>query len=156
MGGNKMSKRKYRPDYGKLYPGLHLSDAILEMLKKSDRKMEYMEYDLKAERPIKDKNGKIVGMLPGREDSFERLLETDAQFISEELSPEQLLEKRLEADKLYRCLKLLDEDERALIHALFFDCLTEQEYAAKTGRKQQSINERKLRILNKLKKLLQK
>lgn len=151
-----MKKRKCRPDYGKLYPGVDLNKEVLDVLKKSDRKMEYMEYDLKAERSMKDKSGKIFGMLPGREDSFERLLETDTQFISEELSPEQLLEKRLEADKLYRCLKLLDEDERALIHALFFDGLTEQEYAAKTGRKQQSINERKLRILNKLKKLLQK
>ena len=48
-----MSKRKYRPDYGKLYPGVELNEAVLDVLKKSDRKMEYMEYDLKAERPVK-------------------------------------------------------------------------------------------------------
>lgn len=143
--------RKYHPDYGKLYPGVEIPPDVLAALRQSDRKMKYMEYDLKAERPIKDENGVVIGLLPGREDSLERQMETDKQFMAVAPSPEQVVEEREEMEELHRCLALLTEDERALIAALFFEGHTEQEYAVRIGRKQQSVNERKLRILDKIK-----
>ena len=39
----------YRVDYLKIYPCLKERPDVLEVLKKSDRKMKYMEVDLKSE-----------------------------------------------------------------------------------------------------------
>ena len=40
----------YRVDYLKIYPCLKERPDVLEVLKKSDRKMKYMEVDLKSEQ----------------------------------------------------------------------------------------------------------
>ncbi len=40
----------YRVDYLKIYPCLKERPDVLEVLKKSDRKMKYMEVDLKIEQ----------------------------------------------------------------------------------------------------------
>ena len=45
-----MSKKdKYLIDYKKLYPGVDIPPEVLDVLKKSDRKMMYVELDLKSE-----------------------------------------------------------------------------------------------------------
>ena len=41
---------RYHPDYGRLYPEIQARPDVLSVLKKSDRKMEYMEVDIKQER----------------------------------------------------------------------------------------------------------
>lgn len=40
----------YRVDYLKIYPCLKERPDVLEVLKKSDRKMKYIEVDLKSEQ----------------------------------------------------------------------------------------------------------
>ena len=80
--------KKYYPDYGALYPDTPIHPDVLKVLRESDRKMKYMEYDLKCEKPLRDKTGAIVGLLPSREDSFERLMEADKQFAGSAPSPE--------------------------------------------------------------------
>ena len=44
----------YRVDYLKIYPCLKERPDVLEVLKKSDRKMKYMEVDLKSEQRRKN------------------------------------------------------------------------------------------------------
>ncbi len=44
----------YRVDYLKIYPCLKERPDVLEVLKKSDRKMKYMEVDLKIEQRRKN------------------------------------------------------------------------------------------------------
>ena len=44
----------YRVDYLKIYPCLKERPDVLEVLKKSDRKMRYMEVDLKSEQRRKN------------------------------------------------------------------------------------------------------
>ena len=58
-------------------------------------------------------------------------------------------------DKLHDSLVLLSDDERKLINALFFRNLSEREWSAETGIPQKTINDRKSRILIKLKKFLE-
>ena len=58
-------------------------------------------------------------------------------------------------DKLHDSLVLLSDDEQKLINALFFRNLSEREWSAETGIPQKTINDRKHRILIKLKKLLE-
>ncbi len=61
------------------------------------------------------------------------------------------VERTLMMDKLRKCLPLLTAEEQELIHALFFQGLSEREWAAKTGIPQRTINDHKRRILAKLK-----
>ena len=57
--------------------------------------------------------------------------------------------------ELRRCLALLDEPDRQLIHALYFEGLSEREYAKRVVVPQRTINDRRHRALRKLKKLLE-
>jgi RNA polymerase sigma factor (sigma-70 family) len=150
-----------------MYPGIEIDSETLKALKECDRKAEYMERDLKRNRYLRDKKGAVVldgnGQpieLPERETSFEVLYEAGYPLPLEIPSAEDELIKAesSETDTLYRCLDLLKPNERELIDALFFTeggrGMTETEYARMLGVKQQSVNERKRRILSKLKKLM--
>ena len=57
--------------------------------------------------------------------------------------------------ELRRCLALLDEPDRQLIQALYFEGLSERKYAKRVGIPQQTISDRKRRVLARLKKLLE-
>lgn len=58
-------------------------------------------------------------------------------------------------DKLQLVVPLLADDEKELIYTLFFTDMSEREYAAKQGVSQVAIHKRKIKILEKLKKLLE-
>lgn len=68
---------------------------------------------------------------------------------------QEQVESDIMADKLHRCLSLLEQDEQTLIEALYFQGFSEHEWSRKTGIPQKTINDRKRRILGKLKKLLE-
>lgn len=146
--------KKYEPDYAALYPDTPIHPDVLKALKQSDRKMKYMEYDLKCERTMRDEAGAIIGILPGREDSYERLLEADKQFVGSAPSPEQVFFEREEIRELQEALAMLGEEDRELIIALYFDRRTEREYALTVGISQTGVSWRKRKILNKLKNFL--
>ena len=59
-------------------------------------------------------------------------------------------------DKLHRCLALLDEPDRQLIQALYFENLSEREYATKAELHYMTVHNRKTRLLRQLKKMIQK
>ena len=58
-------------------------------------------------------------------------------------------------DKLRLIISMLPEDEQELIHALFFRGLSERKWSEECGIPQRTINDRKRRILAKLKKMLE-
>ena len=62
-----MAKPYRIPDYRKLYP--EASEEVIAVLKTTERKMQYQEYDLKAEQAIVDQDGQTVTFIPSREDS---------------------------------------------------------------------------------------
>lgn len=64
----------YRVDYLKIYPCLKERPDVLEVLKKSDRKMKYMEVDLKSEQRRKNAANGAESYIPSKEDSLERLV----------------------------------------------------------------------------------
>lgn len=66
---------------------------------------------------------------------------------------EQVIQKIM-LDKLKVALLLLSEDEQELIYGLFFENLSEREYAAQKGVYHNAIHNKKIRILKKLKKFL--
>ena len=59
-------------------------------------------------------------------------------------------------DKLHRGLSMLDESDRQLIHALFYEGLSERYLAKKINVPQQTISDRKRRAIARLKKLFEK
>ena len=112
---------KYHPDYGRLYPEIQMRPDVLSVLKKSDRKMEYMEVDIKQERFSYDPEGKVANLLPGREDSYDRLMEEEhRQFSIDEPTPETVMLHEEELWLLRTALLQLTAEEKALIDALFY------------------------------------
>jgi RNA polymerase sigma factor (sigma-70 family) len=155
-----VENKKYRPDYAALYPGVEISDEVMAVLKQSDRKMEYMERDLKRNRFLRDKDGRVIRsggepvVLPEREDSLERLTDADWEFPDASPSPEDAIIASEDSERLWQALNSLKPDERALIEALFYERLTEREYGARIGLSQKNVNKRKQKILAKLREYL--
>lgn len=69
-------------------------------------------------------------------------------------SLEQQIMTREIHDALNRAVDALPKAERELIKAIYFDGLTEQQYATATGLSQQGVNYRRKKILSKLKLFL--
>lgn len=149
-----MAKFEKKINYRKKYPGL--SNEIIDVLEKSDRKMEYQQYDLKVERYRINYTKGTVKCLPSREDSYDRLLEENKQFADAAEGVEDTAVKAVMIENMLKCLKLLSPEEQALISELFFKGKSEHQLAKTTGIPRMTIHNRKNRILTKLKKYLEK
>ena len=147
-----MAKPYRIPDYRKLYP--EASEEVIAVLKTTERKMQYQEYDLKTEQTIVDQEGHTVTVIPSREDSYERLLEQDAQFVEDADSVEETAIYNIQVQQLHKALSLLPDDERGLIEQLFFEGRTVREIANERGIFHNVIQKQKNRILDKLRKNL--
>jgi len=143
-----------RMDYRAKYPDA--SEAVIETLEKSDRKMEYQQYDLKAERWCVDSERLTVTYIPSREDSYERLTEENMQFADKAERVEDTAVKTVLIEKMLSCLKLLTPEEQELIAELFFKEKSEHQLFRETGIPQKTIHNRKVRILKKLKNFIEK
>lgn len=67
------------------------------------------------------------------------------------LSTEDAAIAHILSEKLHWCMEMLPKDEHDLIQALYFDGLTEREYASQIGVSQNAVNKRRRRILAHLK-----
>lgn len=148
-----MAKFLRTPNYREMYPDA--SDEVIKCLRKGHRKMEYAEYDLKAERIRVDAKYKKVVFIPSREDSLERLLDEDKQFEDGGESPEDMAIQTVMISKMMECVALLSDVERKLITELFFNGKSEREWSVECGVPQKTLNDRKNRILAKIKKLME-
>ena len=126
-----MAKPYKIPDFRKMYP--EASEKVIAVLRTSERKMQYQEYDLKSEQTIIDQENQTVTIIPSREDSFERLVEQSVQFREETLSLDEWIIRRLEIEQLHKALNVLSDDERYLIIQLYFEERTEREVAEELG-----------------------
>lgn len=75
------------------------------------------------------------------------------ELISAERHTEYLAERRLWIEQIKNAIMLLSPDEQMLIRALFFEGMSEREYAKCLGIPQRTINNRKFRLISKLKKI---
>jgi DNA-directed RNA polymerase specialized sigma24 family protein len=149
-----MAKYRRKTNYRDKYPDV--SKEIIEVLEKSDRLMEYQQYDIKVERCRIDYGSGTVTYIPSREDSYERLLEENRQFVTEIESVEDAAIKTVLIGKMLACLKHLAPEEQELITALFFMDKSERQLSRETGIAQRTIHDRKVKILAELKKLMGK
>ena len=153
-----MARRdKYHINYEKLYPGIEIPPEVLSVLRKGDRKEEYQEVDLKQERFVYDPETKTAYFIPGREDSYERLVEDEKrQFSNEDPTPEEHLIRNIENELLRQAVALLKEDERKLILLRFWQECSQSQVAELLGLSQQAVSYRERNILGKIKKFLKK
>ena len=85
---------------------------------------------------------------------------TTDEFNGEEIlvdpnkSPEEEVEHNLLIEMLLGLFQKLNPDEQALIKAIYFDGMSEREYAARLGVYPNAVHKRKHKILEKLKKLM--
>ena len=119
-----MAKPYRIPDFRKLYP--EASEEVIAVLRTTERKMQYQEYDLKVERTVVDQENRTVEQIPSREDSYERMLEQNVQFAEETASAEEQALQNIQTQQLHKALLLLSDDERDLIELLFFQEQTER------------------------------
>ena len=153
-----MARRdKYHINYENLYPGIEIPPEVLSVLRKGDRKEEYQEVDLKQERFVYDPETKTAHFIPGREDSYERLVEDEKrQFSNEDPTPEEHLMRSIENELLRQAVALLKEDERQLILLRFWQECSQSQVAELLGLSQQAVSYRERNILGKIKKFLKK
>ena len=147
-----MAKPYRIPDFRKLYP--EASEEVIAVLRTTERKMQYQEYDLKVERTVVDQENRTVEQIPSREDSYERMLEQNVQFAEETASAEEQALQNIQTQQLHKALLLLSDDERDLLERLFFQEQTEREIAAVYGLSQNAVNKRRKRVLDKLRELI--
>ena len=87
---------------------------------------------------------------------MDRLVDENAQqFSDEQENLESVVLHKLEVDRLRTALSQLAPEERALILALFFEEKTERQYADELGVYRNAVHVRKMKVLKKLKKILE-
>ena len=141
------------PDFKKIYP--NTNKEVLDVLKVTERKMRYQEYDLKTEKFIVDSENNKVIVIPSREDSYERLLGIGVQFEEKAPGVEEQMLRRMEAEQLHKALSLLSADEQYLVQEIYFHGRAERDLAKELGYSQNAVNKRKKRILDKLRRLME-
>ena len=146
---------KYFPDYEKLYPEIKSRPDILEVLRSSDQKMRYAEYDLKTGRFLANLEQQTALFLPSKEDSVERIIDEEKkEFIDPSDSVENQLLRQEQCHYLYRAMTSLTDEERSLVTELYFQNKSESTYASEHGLSQKAVNKRRKKVLLKLKKIL--
>ena len=143
----------------KYYIGLNgqifeVNKELYDTYYKGQRKEKYFTYDLKQEHTRVDKETGEVIVVPSREDSYERLLEAEKQFAEEAEDVEDVAVRAVMLEKLNEALHTLTDEETAIIHALFYQEISEVELAKKLGIARTTLQSRKYKILEKLRKLL--
>lgn len=149
-----MAKPGKIPNFKNIYP--EADKKVIQELKKSERKMQYQEYDLKEEKIIVDQVMQETTIIPSKEDSIDRLMEINYPFKdgSEELEEQAI--KNVLLDRLGKAVQALSAKEQRLIADVYVWEKTERQIAKEYGISQNMVHKRKKHALDKLRKLLKK
>ncbi len=131
-----------------------VSRELYEAYMKGYRKERYFTHDLKKERRRVDEKTGEVSMIPGREDSYERLLEAEKYFIAEAESVEDAAIRAVMLEKLSEALQMLTLKERRIIYSLFYKEISEVQLAKDMGVARTTLQSQKYKILEKLRKIM--
>ncbi len=132
---------------------VEVSDEVYKILRKWDRRIKYVEHDLKETRYIIDQKKETVKEIPSREDSLDRLTALGFDFENKTADFRKSVTDKI---MLEQALEKLSDEERYLITQLFYFEKPVQELAAEQNVTCQTINYRKRKILTKLRELIEK
>lgn len=132
-----------------------VSEEVYRAYHHYERKEEYFTYDLKAERFFSDQATQTAVFIPSREDSYERLLSVDKQFAADDESTEDTAIKAVMLERLEQVLSTLNEDDRRIIHELYYLERTMRQASADLNIARSTLQDRKDALLKKLRTLLE-
>ena len=121
---------------------VEVTKAVYHMYYKMERRERHLEE--------KDQKHSLVSYhaLDTEDVLGEEMLSTPDIACVEDVAIAHILQERL-----HQCLELLPPQDRELIHALYFEELSERQLAKRTGIPQRTINDRKRRVIAQLKKM---
>lgn len=90
------------------------------------------------------------GLIGGDDGAYENF----SEFVSEDDNPLHIVTDKLSRQTLRCALDALSDEEYRLISAIYISGKSEREYAEETGIPQKTLNDRKRRILAKIKKFM--
>lgn len=117
----------------------------------------YQTY-MRTEWNIKDNNKsyydheiQMSGLVGGENGNYENFPE----FIDTENTPEELVLDEVQKSELKQIVAKFSKEDRSLLQAIFIEGLSEREYARRLGVFHNAVHKRKLRIIGRIKKLLE-
>lgn len=145
-----MPHRKYKKDDRELYSDA--SEEVIEVLKQSDQKIRYTEYDLKHGRYDKTT------------DTYRQSREVSLQMIEDKgtLLPdsaeniEDIVVRSILIEQMIKAVDLLSQDEKRLIFYYFVSEKSQEECARKLGISIGTVNYRLKKIYKKLRDYIEK
>lgn len=143
-----MSNKKYTMKNGK---AVEVSEEIYEYLVKSDRRIRYVEEDLKRNTYIIDSENEKVTVIPKREQSLDRLMEIGMDFSDGMMDFQDNTILKITLDE---ALAKLSDEERHLIIQLFYFMRSEKDMASELNVTRRTISNRKRKILLKLRSFI--
>ena len=93
----------------------------------------------------------FIELIGGDDGAFENF----SEFIDNSQNPKCIFAEQIQIESLYSAMDMLSDLDKQLLQALFFDGMTEREYADLTGVFRNAVHKRKVRILAKLKKIME-
>ncbi len=110
-------------------------------------KEKYFTQDLKHEHiRVNQKTGESIAV-PSREDSYERLIEADMQFVASTPSVEETVMRTIMLEKLKEVIMVkLNEEERMIIHALFYQEIAEVKLAKQLGIPRTTLQSKNIKL----------
>ena len=93
----------------------------------------------------------LSGMIGSQDGAYENFRE----FVDTVNTPENIIFDQMEKEDLYQAVSALPATDRALVQGLFFEGMTEREYAEQMGVFRNAVHEKKVRLIKKLRKFLE-
>lgn len=131
---------------------VRVSEEVYREYKRSEEKERYFMKRLKRGRFVVDAEERNVDYIPGREASYEQLLEADWKFPALSEPVDDAVIKAYLLEKLREALQSLTDEEMELVREIFYLEKSEREISAAYHVTQAAIHKRKKRVLEKLKK----
>lgn len=129
-----------------------VSREVYQEYYRGERKERYFMQDLKRGKTVIDSVKQTVEFVPGREDSYERLLESGSDFVS---PGEPLEERMVHSVLLEQALGSLLPEEQDVLKELYFLGKTEREAGAALHMAKTTLRRRRDQALDKLRSILE-
>ena len=129
-----------------------VSEQVYRAYWQYTEKERYFMNKMKQEKFICDQEQQVAVFLPSREDSYERLLESDQQFAANQIPVDVLATSSVWIQELMACLS---EEERAIIYQLYYLDKSEREACSALHIARTTFQRRKKKLLERLRTLLE-
>ncbi len=131
---------------------IKVSKEVYQEYYQGERKEQYFMKDLKKENTKINQESQKVLFLPGREISYDQLLELNASFASSE---ESLEDMAIRTVLLEQAIKSLSPEEQTIIRELYYLGKTERQVSTELHMAKTTLQRRRDKALKKLREFLE-